>query len=103
LKPYLKWFAIAALIITPPVYFSFAMKLNNPFNFPKDTNSTTILNDYIFSNNRGLALFCVVVISVIMAFYDNFKFSIKKRFNFYEQTLAEKFKCHPSLKKYSSW
>jgi hypothetical protein len=84
------------------------MKLNNPFNFPKGDNSTTILNDFVFSNNKGLALFFLALITVMMASYDYFKTAIKNRIfpiKMSEKTsnFFGKFKCHPLLKKYSSW
>ena len=79
------------------------MKLNNPFNFPKDENSTTILNDYVFSNNRGLALLVLVIIVVIIAIYDNFRIPITNRLKSSVNAYSVKFRCHPILKRYSSW
>jgi hypothetical protein len=82
---------IAILIVGPPIYFGFAMDLNNPFNFPKDENSTTILNDFIFANNRGLALFILVLIGVILALYDNLKKPFTHRLKSFESN-STKFK-----------
>lgn len=35
------------------VYYGFAMKFNNPFDIPKNANSSYILREHVFSNNKG--------------------------------------------------
>ena len=47
------------ILLAYPVYFGFAMHLNNPFGFVSevkgidDTNSSWVIDNYVFSNNRG--------------------------------------------------
>lgn len=41
-KPIFKWFMYAILIIIPPMYFGFAIALNNPFDFSKKYNQRNI-------------------------------------------------------------
>ena len=48
------WFLV--ILIAYPIYFAFAIKIKKPFDFPPNVNSSTLLKDYIFSNNTGMIL-----------------------------------------------
>lgn len=95
---------IAGLLIGYPVYFGFAMKLNSPFNFPSGVNSTVIIDDYVFSNNRGLAFLVLNFIACLFLLWD----MIIKRFIPYNPfTFSKNYFCESSLamkfRKFSKW
>jgi hypothetical protein len=46
-------FLLFAAFIAYGVYFGFAIYLTKPFNVPSNLNSTDVLTNHIFSNNRG--------------------------------------------------
>lgn len=92
-KVYSKKLLCVVFIFLYSFYFALGMYLNYPFNFPSNVNSTILLNDYIFSNNKGLysslmlnfiinflrllfikglALFCLTVIVSLLLLWDNF-------------------------------
>ncbi|RNA39662.1 Sodium nucleoside cotransporter [Brachionus plicatilis] len=59
------------------VYFGFAMAINNPFIFTQKDDQS-ILQNWVFSGNRGLALLVVTTITTFLIFWDNiFKKYIK--------------------------
>ena len=41
------------MVLLYPIYFGFAMKASQPFNFPLGLNTTVIFKNYVFSNNNG--------------------------------------------------
>ena len=95
----------AILIIIPPMYFGFAIALNNPFDFSKNiTNATSVLNDQVFANDPGLAWFIIAVIAGLLALHDNFSAKIAKRF---EKVFANNnklnFNIPPVLKNNVKW
>lgn len=53
-KFYSKKLINSGVVILFAIYFCTGMYLNNPFKFPANTNSSVILKDYIFSNNKGI-------------------------------------------------
>lgn len=82
------------------------MKLNNPFNFPPNLNSSTIIDDYVFSNNRGLAFLVLNVIAFMFLFWDKVAKTLFKsnRFNLERfNTCNTNWINIPILKKLKSW
>lgn len=75
------------------------MKLNYPFSFPKNTNTTYILENYVFSNNRGLALFVLVVILTLLLIWEY----LNRKYNLFVQKLFRNIKIHPFILKNKSW
>lgn len=94
----MKWILIGAIAILYPIYFGFAMKLNPPFNFPKNVSSSTILKDYVFSNNIGLALFVLTVITIIMLIWELLIKKLAKRVNY-----LPNIKMPRLLRKFGKW
>lgn len=66
----MKWICISTIGIAYLIYFGFAMKLNNPFNIPHNLNSSVIIEDYIFANNKGLALLILNISTVLFFVWD---------------------------------
>jgi hypothetical protein len=58
------------MAIMYPIYFGFAMKNNNPFNFGNDTNSSSIIKNEVFSNNRGFALLMLTIVVALFMIWD---------------------------------
>lgn len=83
-----------------PIYFGFAMKLNPPFNFPRGLNSSTIIKDYVFQNNIGLALFVLTMIVVLMILWEipgkMLARRVKRNFN-------PNIPVHPLIKRFGRW
>ena len=76
------------------------MKLNHPFDFPSHLNSTEIINDYVFSNNRGLALFVLTAIVTLFLLWEHVIKRLADKLKI-DQKVSEK--LHPVLKKYLPW
>lgn len=70
IKPQIKMGLGILLLVLFPVYFGFAMKNYPPFSFPNGTNSSTIISDFVFSNNRGFALFMLTIIVAVFAIWE---------------------------------
>ena len=48
------------------------MSLQNPFDIPPGLDSSVVLNEYIFTNNKGLALLVITVIVAFVIIWDKF-------------------------------
>lgn len=85
-KPIINKIILVALAIIFVAYFTAAMSIKSPFNFPtNEVNSTEILVNYVFSNNSSLALLIITVIMFLLIIWDNLiikltnKIHLKKR------------------------
>ena len=74
------------------------MKLSYPFSFPKNTNTTYILENYVFSNNRGLALFVLAIILTLLLIWEY----LNRKYNLFVQKLFINIKVHPFILKNKS-
>jgi hypothetical protein len=91
---------VILLAIGYPIYFGFAMKLNPPFNFPSNVSEKVILDDYVFTNNIGLALFVLTVSVALMLLWE----LLVKRFSKpIKRTLTPGFKIPAFISKYFRW
>ncbi len=52
------------------VYFGFAIKFNKPFDIPNSSNTSQILDNYVFTNNKGLALFVITTVVVLFVLWE---------------------------------
>jgi hypothetical protein len=50
----MKWIALGLIIIGYIIYFGFSVKIQEPFNFPKNWSFSKIIKEKIFSNNTGI-------------------------------------------------
>jgi hypothetical protein len=75
------------------------MSINNPFGFlsANKTNETNVLDDLIFTNNKGLALLVLTIIATLVAIWDVF---LGKMLAKYVNYTMDK---DSFLKKYGSW
>ena len=96
----MKWIILGTLVIGYPIYFGFSMKLNHPFDFPSDLNSTEIINNYVFSNNRGLALFVLTAVVTLFLLWEHLVKRLTGKLK-----LSQRFSdmLHPVLKKFLPW
>ena len=53
------------------VYYGFAMKFNNPFDYPRGLSSSEYLEGFFFNGNKGLALLILTVFVIITYIWDN--------------------------------
>jgi len=83
------------------------MKLSYPFNFPRQYNSTFIVDNYVFSNNQGLALFILTVVGVLFVVWDFLVPRLFTRFALREKlNSVNKLKCptfSPKIQKIIQW
>jgi hypothetical protein len=73
---------LGLLLVLYIIYFSFSMKLSNPFSFKPKENETQseIYDKYIFSNNKGLALLILTLIATFIIIWDLFLGRIVSKF-----------------------
>ena len=96
-KPIIKWILYGLFGVGFLVYYGFAMKYNNPFDYPKNLPSSVYLRDYFFSGNKGLALLVITLVTIITYIWDNV---IKKSEAFSSFSLE---KTWFSRFKYTNW
>lgn len=53
-KPYFKKMRLTIALLLFIAYFCAAMIIKNPFDYPKNANSTVIMKEYIFANNTSI-------------------------------------------------
>ena len=79
------------------------MKSNKPFDIPDNSNSNSsqLLDNYVFTNNKGLALFIMTTIVILFVFWEQIiiKYKLSDRIGKY----LPKIKVHPLIYKYKSW
>jgi hypothetical protein len=82
------------------------MHRSNPFNFPKNKNTTALLNQHVFSNNKGLALFIITVVLGAFAFWE-FLISNMKQWSTFNDYFKMKLSFigvfYEKLKPFISW
>jgi hypothetical protein len=83
------------------------MKLSYPFNFPRQYNSTYIIDNYVFSNNNGLALFILTVVGILFVLWDFLVPKLFTRFSLKEKIASvNKLKfptLSPKIQKIIQW
>ena len=81
------------------------MKLNKPFDIPdssnSNSNSSQVLDNYVFTNNKGLALFIIATIVILFVFWEQIiiKYMLFDLIGKY----LPKIKVHRLIHKYKSW
>ena len=98
-QPQFKMAVLIFLALGYPVYFGFAMKTNDPFYFGNGTNSSTIISEYIFSNNRGFALLVLTLVVLLFILWE----SLIKRYASLVNCSRLSFCANPIFFKYRPW
>jgi len=100
-KPITKTILVFLAAILYIAYFSASIALNNPFTLEPSENATDFLDDRVFSNNKGLALFVLSLIAFMLIVWDNLL--AKYYMIFYEDKIQPFFAELTFIRKYGSW
>jgi len=100
-KPITKNILVFLAVILYIAYFSASIAINNPFTLKPSENATDFLDDRVFSNNKGLALFVISLIAFMLIVWDNFL--AKYYMIFYENNIVPFFAELTFIRKYGSW
>ncbi len=100
-KPITKNVLVIVAVILYLAYFCASIVLNKPFSLQPSENATDFLDDRVFSNNKGLALFVLSLITFMLIAWDNLV--AKYYLILYENKIQPLFSESTFIRKYGSW